>query len=108
MNKLFYVLISEFIILIIMFGVISNFQVIQANKGLMPVYTDYPNIYIKDNKHFYYNDPSTINKSYLADNYKVFDTIYSLKDILMCIGLFLFIVWNSIILFSFFRSINFT
>jgi len=91
-------LVTSFIFIIIIYGMISNYIVIQNNNGDMPTYTkgNIPS-YISDDKHFYYNDSSKINNSKLADNYYMFDRIYSIGDIIMFSGstlllLFIFVL----------------
>jgi hypothetical protein len=95
MKNIWVLNITSFIFIIILAGAICNFLVIQDNQGLMPVLTKYNSMtYYTDNHHFYYNNSKEINNSNLADNYLIFDVVYSLGDLLMYFGYFLLLVFG--------------
>ena len=78
------------ILLIIIIGITCNFIVMTSNNGKMPVKMNWN---YTDDKHFTYNDSTEfcVRNDFLADNHYWNGTIYSLGDLFIYLGIFLFL-----------------
>lgn len=75
--------------MVMMAGLTTNFRVVRANKGLMPVYDDYIET---DSVHLPFTDKTQVNYWYLSDVFRMdlpkdYEMFYSIGDLLMLIGL---------------------
>lgn len=82
--------------LVVMFGGLCNFKVIQENGGRMPVLADF---HYESDKHFTYQNKEEVNSSYLSDIYPIGDSYYSIGDLIMFVACSTMI--SLVIVFSF-------
>jgi hypothetical protein len=76
-------------------GGILNMSVIGNNGCKMPVYTG--EYLISDNNHFIFTNPKEVNQFLLTDIIPIFNSINSIGDVLMLIGVIGFI--SSLVVF---------
>lgn len=81
---------------ILIFGIISNFIVMINNNGDMPVKADFD---YSDNAHFTYQDNKDVKYWYLSDIIEFKNSIWSIGDILIYIGLVGWLLFYSSYLF---------
>ena len=78
-----YLLLFIIAVIFLIVGMTCNFKAIEFNEGRMPV----KNCDINTAKHIGFYDNREVNYSYLGDILHIGNSIYSIGDILMYIGL---------------------